>query len=306
MNRDEASNASPGTWSGIAETVRNLRVPAIGKIMFKIAPMRRATVNANLRIAFGAELNEQELDKLAAAFYGHIAVTFWENLRFAWISQNALKNHIRVEGMDNLIDASLKHQRGMLLLGGHFGNWELAPMAGSLHYPEFRGRLHILRRQLVNKTVERILFRRFYQMGLDIIPKRNSLARVMDALSRSDAVGFIMDQFAKPGKEGLVANFFGKPAGTFKSLALVARSSGAPVLPAYSWREAPDKHVFRFEPPLTWIDHPDSDEEIRLNTENYNRVLERIIRQHPEQWLWLHKRWKDKGMHMRPTDKLKV
>ena len=282
----------------IKTRVKNLKPTFLGKFLYTCVPIRRQVALSNMRLVFGRELSESEIRHLAKAFYSHLAKTFLENLILGWMSEDQIRKKIRVEGIHHLM-AAAKLERGILLLTGHFGNWELAPMGGILHFEEFRGRLHILRRQLVNKTVERILFRRFYQMGLDVIPKKSSLGRVMDALSKNDTVAFIMDQYAKPGKEGILVDFFGKEAGTFKSLAMVARSTNSPVLPAASWREPDGKHVFKFFDPISWVSHDDPDEEILINTRNYNQKIEEFILEHPEQWLWIHKRWKVKKAHQK-------
>ena len=284
--------------SPIREKVRALKPGFLGRLMYRVLPIRRAVVLENLNIAFGSELDSDEIRRLAQAFYRHLALIFLENLTVGWKSRAALMKSVRVEGVDRVLKAS-EEGRGVLVIGGHFGNWETAPVGGMMQYDIFRGRFHLLRRQIVNKRVERLLFQRYYQAGLDVIPKRSSLSRVMDALAANHAVGFIMDQYAKPGKEGIVAGFFGRPAGTFKSLAVVARASGAPVIPAAGWREPDGSHVLRFFDPLTWIPNDDPDQEILLNTLAYNRCVESIIREHPDQWLWLHKRWKDKGTHAR-------
>jgi KDO2-lipid IV(A) lauroyltransferase len=89
-----------------------------------------------------------------------------------------------------------------------------------------------------------------------------------------------------------MVEFFGHPAGTFRSLAVIALTTGAPVVPAASWREPDGSHVLRFEPALDPIEHAEPNEAIRLNTRAYNAALERMIVRHPEQWWWVHRRWK--------------
>lgn len=252
----------------------------------------------NLDIAFGTRLNEAERIHLAKCFYSHFIRTIAENCAMTFWSQKKLKGKIRVEGIEHLWKAS-EAGKGILLLTGHFGNWEMGPIAGILHFQEFRGRLHVLRRQLVNKTIEKILFNRYYAVGLDVIPKRASLSNVLAALENNDTVAFIMDQYARPGKEGIEATLFGKSAGTFKSLAVVKRASGAPLLPVVSYRDKGGSHVMKFSPPVEWIADADPDREILSNTEQYNRILEGFIEAHPDQWLWIHKRWKYKAPHVR-------
>ncbi|MBF0254828.1 MAG: lysophospholipid acyltransferase family protein [Candidatus Omnitrophica bacterium] len=265
----------------------------LGRFLYYVLPIRRGVVLGNIALALGDVLDAGERKILAQMFYRHIALTLLENLILGFYSLNRIRDMVEVRGIEHLM-AAAGQKKGILILTGHFGNWELLPMAGILHYPDFKGRLHVLRRQIVNKAVERLLFRRFYKMGLDVIPKRHSLPRVMQLLAQNDTVAFIMDQYARPGREGIVASFCGHPAGTFRSLAMVARSSEAPVLPVAGWRESGGRHIVEFGPPLDWIKDEDPDQEILRNTEAYNQMIETVIRRHPDQWLWIHKRWKIK------------
>ena len=114
---------------------------------------------------------------------------------------------------------------------------------------------------------------------------------MLGCLARGDAVVLPFDQHAGP-PDGIAVDFLGHPAWTFKSLAIIALSTGAPVLPASSWREADGRHVLRFEAPLSPIERENTSEAIRLNTRAYNQALERLVVRHPEQWYWVHRRWK--------------
>ncbi len=263
----------------------------LAKLAYHLFPIRRGIVLQNMRLVFGDRLSSQEITALAQNAYGHFLVSLGENLLIGFMPKSWLKSRVRIVGYEHVLNAA-KQNKGILLLTGHIGNWEFAPMAGMLHFEQFKGRFHVLRRQLVNKWIERIVFRRFYEAGLDVIPKKNSLNRVLQCLASNDVVVYIMDQHAKPGKDGVVADFFGKKAGTFKSLAMIARTTGAAVIPSYNYREEDGRHVTKFLEPLPWIERPDPDEEILENTQNYNRVLEKIILEHPEQWWWVHRRWK--------------
>jgi len=114
---------------------------------------------------------------------------------------------------------------------------------------------------------------------------------ILERLAAGDIVVFPFDQHAGR-RDGVRVEFFGHSAGTFRSVALIAQASGAPVLPASSWREPDGRHVLRFEAPLERVEREDVGEEIRANTRLFNAALERMILRHPEQWWWVHRRWK--------------
>ncbi len=273
---------------------RDFKPPFLGKFLFHFFPIRRSVVLSNMRIVFGNRLSGEELRNLAQRFYGHFALCLWENLFLGWLKDEEVRRKLQVINAHHVFEASAKG-KGIIFMTGHFGNWELAAISSSLQFPDYRGRFHVIRRPLVNKFIERIAFGRFYRAGITVIPKKNSAHQVLEWLGRNDIVIFIMDQYAKPGRDGVEVEFFGRKTGTFKSLALVARTSGAVVIPMVSYRLSDGKHVMEFYDPLDWMEGHDSDEEILKNTRHYNQVLERMVLEHPDQWLWFHRRWKVKG-----------
>jgi KDO2-lipid IV(A) lauroyltransferase len=177
------------------------------------------------------------------------------------------------------------------LLTGHFGNWEVATVAGIGQFPQYRALFHFVRRPLRPQWLNVLVTRRFQKSGLGTLAKRGSLDTLLELLSGGAIIGFILDQHAS-GRDGVEVDFLGHPAGTFKSLAVVALNTGAPVVPAACWREPDGTHVLRFEEPVPLIECDDVGEAIRRNTRAYNAALERMLLRHPEQWIWMHKRWK--------------
>lgn len=265
----------------------------LDNLAYHLLPIRRATVLKNMRVVFGGRFSQNQIEALAKNFYGHFFRVCVENMVMGWMTKNAIKKRVRILGSQHVLDASFK-KKGILLLTGHFGNWEFTPVAGMLHFQEFRGRFHIVRRRLVNKFVERVLFKRFYDVGIDVIPKRNALDEVLRCLANNDVVTFIMDQYANPKKDGILVDFFGQKAGTYRSLAMIARVSGAPVIPTFCYRDTDGIHAMRFSEPIAWIEHADPEKEILENTRAYNCALEAMISEKPEQWFWFHRRWKNK------------
>jgi KDO2-lipid IV(A) lauroyltransferase len=207
-----------------------------------------------------------------------------------WSSDRRIASRVDVVGVEQLLKAAEKG-RGVLILTGHFGNWELGAVAAMLQFEQYRQRLHVIRKRLT-PGLEQLVFGRFRRAGLRIISPRRALVGVLDALERNDAAIFIMDQHAVLGAKGVAVDFLGKKAGTNRSLAVVAAHSGAPVIPAASYRKPDGRHVMQFYEALEWISADDPAEEIYLNTRLYNQILEGFVLDHPEQWFWFHRRWK--------------
>lgn len=272
--------------------MRDFRPGPIGKLLWHLLPIRRGIIMEGITQAFGSEMDADGLRRLAQCYYEHIVRSIHEIFAFFASSEKLLRRKVRIEGKENLIEAA-KRNKGILILTGHFGNWETAPLAALLHFPEYYGRFHFVRTALFSRALERLLFRRYRDYGLGVIPKQDALPQVLDALARNDAVVFVLDQHIGISRRlGIPVPFFGRKAGTHRSLALVARSTGAPVVPATSYREKSGNHVVRFDPPLEWISCPDPEEEIYRNTRRYNEVLENLVREHPEQYFWVHRRYR--------------
>jgi phosphopantetheine--protein transferase-like protein len=273
----------------LAEPVRG-SVPMAGRLLYHVLPIRRRVIRENLRRVYGEAVPDDEITRLAQAHYGHLGRLALEFLWFPWIPAARRATMVRVENIEALLSA-LAQGKGVLVLTGHFGNWEVATAAGLGSYPQARGRFYFVRRPFKPRWLDDLVTRRFVRAGFGVLPKRGGLDAILDRLAAGDLVVFPFDQHAGR-KDGVVVDFFGHPAGTFRSLALLALNTGAPVVPAASWREPDGRHVLRFEDPLALIESDDANEAIRLNTREYNAALERMILRHPEQWWWVHRRWK--------------
>ena len=197
---------------------------------------------------------------------------------------------VDVENVEIFAEA-LAQKKGVIVLTGHFGSWEVSTVAGLSQYPQVRGQIYFVRRPLKSRWADAWVTRRFQRAGFGVLPKRGGLDAILEVLEAGHTVVFPFDQHAG-GRDAIKVDFFGHPAGTLRSLAVLALSTGASVVPAATWRAPNGRHVLRFEKPLALLDHEDTNEAIRLNTQSYNRALERLVLRHPEQWFWVHRRWK--------------
>lgn len=272
--------------------IKALPVSWAGQFVYYCLPYRRKLILRNISQVYQDQLSLAEKKHLAKAFYSHLLKSLKETWQLRFMDEDSLKSRVEVRGHEHML-AVAAQQKGVLVLTGHFGNWEFAPLGGILNFKQFQGQFHFIRKTIGSKTIEKILFRRYYQAGLNVIPKQNSLDQVCAALEQNHAVVFVMDQHAIVcNRDGIAVEFFGKKAGTYRSLATLSRYTGVPVVPAAGYRLANGKHVLEFFEPIPWQDHENTQQALYQNTLAYNQALEKLVLAHPEQWMWMHKRWK--------------
>jgi len=270
---------------------RTLKPSWGGRFLFRWLPYRRAVILENLNRVYGANVEPAQIALLAQAHYGHLLSLLKELIQFRFLSDAHKKSIVRVEGVDGMIEA-FEAGKGILILTGHFGNFEVSTVAGIEHFPQVKGRIHFLRRPIKPKWLSDLLSRRFNQAGFGVVGRRGSLEEIVSTIESGDAIVFPFDQYARR-PEGIEVEFFGQAAGTYKSMAVIALATGAPVVPAASWREPDGTHVLKFFPALDPVLDDDVGQEIIKNTRAYNQALELSIVRHPEQWWWVHRRWKN-------------
>jgi Kdo2-lipid IVA lauroyltransferase/acyltransferase len=272
--------------------INALPVSIAGRFVAAFLPYRKRVILDNMHHVFGDTLTSHQKWHLAKAFYSHLLRSIKETLQLRLMNQSRLMARVDVKGHERVL-AIAAENKGVLILTGHLGSFEFAPIAGMLKFKQFSGQFHFIRRKLGNKLLERVLFQRYYKAGLHVITKANALTHVTEALDKNHAVVFVLDQHASlVNRDGIAAEFFGKKAGTYRSLATFARHTGVPVVPASSYRTADGRHVLEFHEPIAWQEHAKNHQAIYENTCAYNRALEKMILAHPEQWWWMHRRWK--------------
>ena len=272
--------------------IAGLRITWAGRWAFRYCRYRRSIVRANMDQVYGDRLTPAQKTHLAQAFYSHLMTSIKETILLRFMSEKTLCSRVGVEGHERLLTVA-EAGKGVLVVAAHMGSWEFAPLGGILNFKQFKGRFHFIRRTLGFKSIERFLFRRYYSAGLNVIPKQHALQQVKEALDQNHVVIFVLDQHASLiNRDGVAVEFFGKKAGTYRSLASLSRYTGLPVVPAAGYRLPNGNHVLAFYDPIAWQEFGTTQESIYRNTLAYNQALERIILAHPEQWMWMHQRWK--------------
>ena len=266
-----------------------------GLMGFYLDREHRKVALQNLQIAFGQEKSEKELHAIAKRTFQNLGMMIVEFFRIPRMDIETFKKKVVVEGLDEALEL-LKKRKGALLLVSHFGNWELMGlMSKVIGYPI----MVIAKPVKKNERVDRLITKIREVAGLELIPPEKATRKVVRALSENRLVGILIDQRAKRS-EGVMVDFFGRKAPTTPGLAVMALKSGAPVLPVFMIRDGFQKHRLLIQKPLELIQTGDMKRDVEANTQLINHTLESMIRQYPDQWFWIHRRWeRKKGVHKR-------
>jgi len=191
------------------------------------------------------------------------------------------------DGFENYA-MSVQRGRGTLFLTAHFGAWELCPFAHAIWgHP-----LKFIVRPIDNPLIDQLVNRYRTLCGNQIVTKRNSLKDVFRTLKQNQGVGILIDQNTTL-EAGIFVDYFNIPACTTTSLAAIALRTNATVIPGVLiWDETLQKHRLHFEPAVDLIRTGNAQADIAQNTLRFNQILEGLVRQYPDQWLWIHRRWK--------------
>lgn len=254
----------------------------LGDLLWWLLPRRRHLTLDNLRRGFGGQRSPAELRHLGRRSFQHVGMNLVEACRYFLRPTDVMLSRVRIEGGEHLRRAAAQG-RGVLVLTAHYGNWELLAAAHGLSGLPLSFVIRPLAHPLLDDLAAR--FRR--RSGAELIIKRQAVRDVLQALRRQRMVGILLDQNATRS-EGVFVPFFGVPASTSKGLAVIALRTGAPVVPVFLRREPDGRHCMEIGAPLPTP--PDGD--AATYTATFNRVIEAAIRRAPEQWLWMHARWR--------------
>ena len=271
-------------WIGSMSPRRGLRVGRfLGRLLFRWHGRYREIAVENLRNAY-PEKEVKETRDIAARVFENLGTLLYEICRSTILSDDDYSRLVTVDGRHHIEKAHARG-KGVLLLTAHFGNWEYL----TAMIPHFGHPISIVYRPLDFKPLEHFIVDLRTRFGARMIAKKKGFRKVLGSLQRKEMVALLMDQNVA-WREGVFAPFFNRPACTNKGLALLALKTGAPVVPVFLLREA-DGYRGVIQPEIPQVRTGDKTKDVEINTANYNRAIEDIVRQYPEQWFWVHRRW---------------
>jgi KDO2-lipid IV(A) lauroyltransferase len=248
-------------------------------------PLRRAAM-FNLHLAF-PDWSAAKRKNVIRGMIRQIGCMAGEFSQFPRYTPQNIERVVVLDGSENF-DAGQRRGKGVLFLTGHMSAWELSSFAHALYgHP-----LDFLVRPISNARVDAFVNHYRCMSGNRPIDKNKSARAILKVLADGGTVGILSDHNTAL-EEGVFVDFFGIPASTTSGLARIALRTDAAVVPGFLfWDESLHKYRLRFEPPVELARSGDEEADVRENTQRFTRVIEDYVRAHPDQWLWVHKRWK--------------
>ena len=256
---------------------------AFGWFVYYVIPIRKKVAHDNIARSF-PEKTKDEVDRIAKAAYVQFAKTVFEMIYMPHLSREDVEKIAVLENRD-ILDRIQKNGKGCVMVGGHFGNWEIMGSAFANHYP-----VTFVVGEQTNKMVDEVILKNRIDKGMKIVHQKVALRGVLQALKNNEFVALVSDQDAH--ETGAFVPFLWREASTPKGPAMFALRGGVPLIVGTCFRTPQDTFRIVVEEVSQPLLSGDADKDIINYTASYTAIIERHIRAHPDHWFWMHRRWK--------------
>lgn len=259
----------------------------MGTFMFRFVPVRKELVLHNLRAAF-PDKSDADINAIALLNYQNIVMTFCEAFWISEIDTRRVRDIVRIpDAQKATMDNILRRGKGLIVLSGHITSWEFVAMAVGLLTDHS---LQIIIKKQHNPYVDRMMNALRTKFNNTVVDMDRAPREIIKRLRDGGTVAMLADQSGP--EDGVFVNYFGRPTSTHIGPAVFSLRTGAPIMMVFGVRTADGTFDVWFEEVPTHDLRGSDDDKIRTITERHVRMLELFVRQHPDQWLWMHKRWK--------------
>lgn len=256
----------------------------LGNCFYLLLKTRREIAEKNLSLAFGDDLSHRAIRELCKKVFQHLGLLIVEIVLLYQLNKDTLPQHISIQGEEKLKKA-FAQKKGIIIYSAHLGNWEwMASAIALLGYP-----LYVVVTRQKNRHFDSFINDVRRGKGWHIVFKDFSLKQSFKVLKNGQCLGLLSDQHG--GRHGWQIDFFGKKTSTFTGAVKLAQRTGAFIVPSFMVRKGWIKHHLIFKEPLQ-VPKEASQIELQKILEDLTKQTEDMIREHPNQWLWLHRRWK--------------
>lgn len=267
--------------------ITNAILNAFTFIAYKLDSRHRKIARVNLDLAYEDKMSEEEKRKITKKCYKNLLYNMRDFVENQNISKEQLLGKIKIHN-EHFYNDIKEENKGIIFLTAHYGNWELLPLCIGAKY----GKLWGVGRNLDSKKMNDILQKNRNQFNVHMLEKKGALKGLLKALKNGENIGLLVDQNTRD-KEGILIDFFGKKARHTPSAALIARKTGAIMLPTYITTNDYKTYDITFYQPIYTEKTDYSKEDIKKSVQAQATVTQKAIENKPDEWFWLHRRWKN-------------
>ncbi len=268
--------------------IESLFIKGLARLIYFLDAKHRHIARVNLDLAFGDEMDEAKKSEIVKKTYENLLFNLADFVRNQGISKEELLKKVRFENAQ-IADEAKKSGRPIVFITAHYGNWELISLAMAARF----GPLSVVGRPLDSPVMDEILRKNREQLDIEMIPKKGAMKSLIKALKSGRNVGLLVDQNTAEN-EGLLIDFFGKEARHTPAAAILAKRMDAVVIPAFITTDDRETYTVTVYPPLEIDKTLEKEEAIAKNVQAQAKVTEEAIRKKPDEWFWLHQRWKNR------------
>jgi Kdo2-lipid IVA lauroyltransferase/acyltransferase len=280
--------------------VPHKRIASIGKVLgmliYGIDVRHRRIVRRNLTFVY-PEWSAEQVKKTSKRIFQNLGITILEICQMICFSGHDIMERVNITGEEHLLNA-LHHNKGAILISAHLGSWETVPLFWPLY---FNAPITVVARQIQSKILDRWIHGLRTRFGSRVIYKDDALPEMTRTLRQGKILAILIDQGIKSSL-GVKIKFFDKFVTATPSAALLALRCKSPVLPGFCTRNEDGTFSINLEPPLLLKRTGDLAADLKTNTQIMTDAIEEIVRRYPEQWFWVHKRWRKYYPHLYPED----
>lgn len=257
----------------------------LGRLYYHFDRRRKKIGLGNLGLAFGQEKTGEELERILRAWYQQMGRSMLEFAALPRLNRKKIEPLVRVTGLEK-IRAEQEAGHGVILLNAHVGNWELYVQSATIYGCP----MHIVGRRANVGLLHDYIVRCRESHGTRVILRDNAARKILKLVKKREVLGIMFDQRGSTSR-GVMVDFFGHPAPTNPTVAKIILKSGATVMTSFGCRNPDGTHTVTISDPLEIRRSEDLEADVLQFIQLYMKLLEDFIRQHPDQWLWIHRRW---------------
>ncbi len=268
----------------------------LGILVYFIDVRHRRIVRRNLKFVY-PEWPPERVKKISKRIFQNLGITILEICQMICFSSDDIIDKVKIRGEEHLLNA-MHNNKGVILISAHLGNWEIVPLFWPLY---FNTPITIVARKIRNKIINRWIYGLRTRFGSRVIYKDVAMPEMTRTLRQGQILGILIDQGMK-SSIGVKISFFNKFVTATPGAALLAMRCKSPVLPAFCTRNDDGTFTINIEPPLVLKRTDDLSADLKTNTQIMTDAIEKAVRKYPEQWFWVHKRWRKYHPHLYPED----